>query len=76
MALIERAERFHPSKFDIQNSAVLRSLDHVFSVIRFYLNPEPFVLLFEGKYRQMDYWCQAGESGYHLYVLTFPIGVS
>jgi len=24
IALIERAKRFHPSKFDIQNSAVLR----------------------------------------------------
>jgi len=27
--------------FDIRNSAVLRSLDHVFSVIRCYLNLEP-----------------------------------
>jgi hypothetical protein len=33
IALIERAKRFHPSKFDIQNSAVLR--------FAFALNPKP-----------------------------------
>jgi hypothetical protein len=31
----DRAQRFNPSKFVIRYSAVLRSLDHVFSVVRF-----------------------------------------